>query len=138
MTVRENPPFHSLPTKVVARRLGRNPTKQSPLQLWLEICISSNSRNLLQILQRRKKENLIRKPHPLPYCLRNPYRNLKSENSQDYAQKPQRNLTFMNSASVNASRVTEMSFLISPQLHYCKADSLFLFIPCRKMDGSSL
>jgi hypothetical protein len=27
------------------------------------------------------------------------YRNLKSENSQDYAQKPQRNCTFMNSAS---------------------------------------
>jgi hypothetical protein len=29
-----------------------------------------------------------RKPHPLP-CLRNPYRNLQFENSQDYAQKPQ-------------------------------------------------
>ncbi len=28
------------------------------------------------------------------------YRNFKSENSQDYAQKPQRNFTFMNSASV--------------------------------------
>ncbi len=27
------------------------------------------------------------------------YRNLKSENSQVYAQKPQRNCTFMNSAS---------------------------------------
>jgi hypothetical protein len=36
---------------------------------------------------------------PLFYGLRNPYRNLKSENSQDYAQKPQRNCTFMNSAS---------------------------------------
>jgi hypothetical protein len=31
-----------------------------------------------------------RKPYPLPYGLRNPYRNLKSENSPDYAQKPQR------------------------------------------------
>jgi hypothetical protein len=40
------------------------------------------------------------KPHPLPYGSRIPYRNLKSENSQDYAQKPQRrNCTFMNSAS---------------------------------------
>jgi hypothetical protein len=29
--------------------------------------------------------------------LRNPYRNVKSENSQDYVQKPQRN--FMNSDS---------------------------------------
>jgi hypothetical protein len=27
------------------------------------------------------------------------YENLKSENSQDYAQKPQRNFMFMNSAS---------------------------------------
>jgi hypothetical protein len=28
------------------------------------------------------------------------YGNLKSDNSQDYAQKPQRNCTFMNAASV--------------------------------------
>jgi hypothetical protein len=35
-----------------------------------------------------------RKPYPLPYDLRNPYRNLKYENSQDiFAQKPQRNCT---------------------------------------------
>jgi hypothetical protein len=27
------------------------------------------------------------KLYPLPYGLRNPYRNLKSENSQDYGQK---------------------------------------------------
>ncbi len=40
-----------------------------------------------------------RKPCPLPYGWRNPYRNLKSENSQDYAQKPQWNRTFMNSPS---------------------------------------
>ncbi len=39
-----------------------------------------------------------RKPYPLPYGLRNPHRNLKSENSQDYAQKPQRNCTLMNSS----------------------------------------
>jgi hypothetical protein len=31
------------------------------------------------------------KLYPLPYGFRNPYRNLKSENSQDYAQKPQEN-----------------------------------------------
>ncbi len=37
-----------------------------------------------------------RKPYPLSYGIRNPYRNLKSENSQDYAQKPQRNCSFMN------------------------------------------
>ncbi len=28
-----------------------------------------------------------RKTHPLPYCFRNPYRNLKSENSQDNAHR---------------------------------------------------
>ena len=32
------------------------------------------------------------------------YGNLKSENSQDYAQKPQGNCTFMNSASAEALR----------------------------------
>jgi hypothetical protein len=36
-----------------------------------------------------------RKPYPLPYGLRNPHRNLKS----DYAQKPQQNYKYMNSAS---------------------------------------
>jgi hypothetical protein len=40
-----------------------------------------------------------RKTNPLSFGLRNLYRNLKSENSQDYAQKPKRNCTFMNSAS---------------------------------------
>jgi hypothetical protein len=48
-----------------------------------------------------KEERRItdRKPYPLPYGLRNPYRNLKSENSQDYAQKPEY-CAFMNSALV--------------------------------------
>ncbi len=48
-------------------------------------------------LQRTVKEKggkPDRKPYPLPYGLRNPYRNLKSENSQDYAQKPQKKLYF--------------------------------------------
>jgi hypothetical protein len=35
-------------------------------------------------MKKRGKPN--RKTHPLPYVLRNPYRNLQSENSQDYAQ----------------------------------------------------
>jgi hypothetical protein len=38
------------------------------------------------------------KPYPFPYGLRN----LKSENSQDYAQKPESSFTFINSASVSA------------------------------------
>jgi hypothetical protein len=41
---------------------------------------------------KEKKENLNRKPYPLPYGLRNPYKNFKYENSQGYAQKPQRNV----------------------------------------------
>jgi hypothetical protein len=32
---------------------------------------------------KEKGGNLDRKPYPLPYGLRNPYRNLKSESSQD-------------------------------------------------------
>jgi hypothetical protein len=36
-----------------------------------------------------------REPNALPYGLRNPYTNLKSENSQDYAQKHQRSCKFI-------------------------------------------
>ena len=58
----------------------------------------SNSASLYTAQEKGGKPD--RKAHPFPYGgLRNPYRNLKSENSQDYAQKPQRNCTFMNSAS---------------------------------------
>jgi hypothetical protein len=38
------------------------------------------------------------KPYLPPYGLWKPYRNLKSENSQDYAQELQQNFMFMNSA----------------------------------------
>jgi hypothetical protein len=51
-------------------------------------------------LRRRKEEKggkTDRKPYLLPYGLRNPNKKLKSESSQDYAQK----CTFMNSASAN-------------------------------------
>jgi hypothetical protein len=47
---------------------------------------------------KKKRGKPDRKPYPLPCGLRNPYRNLKSENSQDYAQKHQRYCMFMNSA----------------------------------------
>jgi hypothetical protein len=75
------------------------------LQLCLEIYISSNSCNILQFLQfkycvKEKEEKPDRKPYPLPYGLRNLYRNLKSENSQVFAQKLRRKFSFMNSASV--------------------------------------
>jgi hypothetical protein len=75
-------------------------------------CYSSNSRNLLQFLQfsycslyRRKEENMIENNtpenylYPHLYGLRNPYRKVRSKNSHDYAQKPQRICTFLNSAS---------------------------------------
>jgi hypothetical protein len=66
------------------------------LLAWLYLIFYS----ALMYTVKEKRGKLDRKPHPLPYGLRNPYRNLKSENSQDYAQKPQRKCTstFMNSA----------------------------------------
>jgi hypothetical protein len=45
-----------------------------------------------------------RKPYPLSYGLRNPYRNLKPESSQDYAQKSQQNCMLMNTASEGHER----------------------------------
>jgi hypothetical protein len=54
----------------------------------------------LTVSVKEKGGKTERKPYPLPYGLRNPYRNLKSENSQDFAQK---NCTFMNSASGKVS-----------------------------------
>ncbi len=44
---------------------------------------------LYSTLKRRKMENLVENHSPFPMVLRNPYRNLKSENSEDYVQKPQ-------------------------------------------------
>jgi hypothetical protein len=46
------------------------------------------------------------KPYHLPYGSRSPYRNLKSDNSQEYAQKPQRNCTFMNLASAQCTSIS--------------------------------
>jgi hypothetical protein len=56
---------------------------------------------LYTVKERGKKPD--RKPYSLPYGSRNPYRNLKSENSQDYAQKPQRNCTFMKTSFLQES-----------------------------------
>jgi hypothetical protein len=66
--------------------------------IFLQIPATSNTVSRVQLLCTIKEKGgiLDRKPS---LWLRNPYRNLKSENSQDYAQKPQRNCTFMNSAS---------------------------------------
>jgi hypothetical protein len=68
----------------------------SHLQLSVEIYISSNSHNRvysfyssLLYTVKEKGGKPDKKPCHLPYGLRNPYRPLKSENSQDYAQKSQ-------------------------------------------------
>ncbi len=94
------------------------------LQPCLDISISSNSLNLLTVATvqllytvRGKGGKPDRKPYPLPYSLRNPYRNLKSENSQDYAQNPQRNCTFMNSPDVTDTlRTCSVQYSCSPPL----------------------
>jgi hypothetical protein len=89
---------------------------QTHLQLCLEISILSNSCNLLQFLLytvKEKEGKPKKRPNPLPYGLRNPYRNLKSENSQDYAQKPQRNCKFMNSASAYT-----IFYIVSASVNY--------------------
>jgi hypothetical protein len=39
------------------------------------------------VLVKEKGGKPDRNPYPFPYGLRNPYRNLKSDNSQDYAEK---------------------------------------------------
>jgi hypothetical protein len=101
---------------------GRNPDKslksfppcysQSPLQLCPEIYIfqahatsfiflqtHATSYVYLQYTVKEKGGKPDRKPYALPYGLKNPYRNLKPENCQNYGQKPQRNCTLMNSAS---------------------------------------
>jgi hypothetical protein len=74
---------------------------QSPLQLCLKIHTTSYSLYRVQILYTVKEKGAKpdRKPYHLPCVLRNLYRNLKSDNSQDYALKPERNYTFMDSAS---------------------------------------
>ncbi len=85
------------------RILGRNPDKnlqncpcysQSPLPTALPWNFYFfKFTQLLTVSVKEKGGNPHRKPHPLPYGFRNPYGNLKSENSQDNAQNPQWNCT---------------------------------------------
>ncbi len=88
----------------------------SPKFIWAPVCSCTRwlrPRNLSHIstvkllyIVKKKGGKPERKPYPLPYGLRNQYRNLKFENSQDYAQKPQCNCTFMNSVSGKEERVS--------------------------------
>jgi hypothetical protein len=80
---------------------------QSPLQLCLDISTSyiflqthgTSYYFYIKLLYTVKEKGgkPVRKPYPLLYVFRNPYRNLKPENSQDYGhgQKPQRNCMFI-------------------------------------------
>jgi hypothetical protein len=71
---------------------------QSPLQLCLEILfLQTHATSYVSVKEKRKKPD--RKPYHLPYGLRNPHRNLKTETSQDYAQKPNKIVHSMNTAS---------------------------------------
>ncbi len=87
----------------------------------------SNSLNLLRISTvqllytvKEKGEKPDGKPYPLSYGLRNPYRNLKSENSQDYAQKPQRKCTSMNSASGVCTFCISSIYLKSARMNHAE------------------
>jgi hypothetical protein len=69
--------------------------------LFLQTRATSYSFYIASLYTKEEEGKPSRKPYPLPYGSRNPYRNLKSENSKDCAQNPPRNCTFMNSASVH-------------------------------------
>ncbi len=58
----------------------------------------------------RKEENWIENQYPFTIVSKI-YRNLESENSQDYSQKPQGNCTFMNLASERHSVLSIKHFL---------------------------
>ncbi len=105
--------------KYRGRILGQNPAKsltsfppcysQSTLQLCLRFLFLQITQPLTTSVK-EKGGKPDRKPFPpFPMVgLRNPYRYLMSENSQDYAQKPQHDCTFMNSASVYATENSEV------------------------------
>jgi hypothetical protein len=119
------------------RILGRNPNKsikslppcssQSALQLCLENSISSDSHNLLQFLLytvKEKEGKPDRKPYPLSLWFKKSIQKAQErKNSQDYAQKPQRICTFMNSASGVARSCTKKG--IHPALNTCTGAMLF-------------
>jgi hypothetical protein len=64
---------------------------------------------------------------------RKPYRNLKSENSQDYAQEPQQNCTFMNSA-----RVQTLHAMPDLSDDGClSTEQMLQYIPATRIDSSS-
>jgi hypothetical protein len=75
--------------KSSGRILGRNPDKSpSHLYSFAARFLSLQTHATSDSFYKGERGKTDRKPYPLPYGLRNPYRKLKSENFQDYAQKP--------------------------------------------------
>jgi hypothetical protein len=78
-----------------------------------------------------KGGNPERKLYPLPNGLRNPYGNLKTENSQDNAQKPQRNCRFINWASnLSSYKIEIWWFYISFRFLAVNHPVLVLIVGC--------
>ncbi len=82
-------------TRILFRSKKNSKLSHACVPLSHEISYSSTVQLLYTVKEKGGKPD--RNHNPPPYGLRNPNRNLKSENPQDYAQKPQRNHTFMNS-----------------------------------------
>jgi hypothetical protein len=116
------------------RILGRNSDKsfksflpcyysQSPLQLCPEISISTKSRNLLCISSNSRNLLCIYtvklvykgKQKGGKSVLRNPYRYLNSENSQDYAQKPQPQTSNLNLKPQPQTSTSTLNLKLQPQ-----------------------
>ncbi len=105
------------------RILGRNPDKRKFSSLLFTITSTAlpwdfyffKPTQPLTVSVKEKGVKSDRKPYPLPYGLRNPYRNIKPGNSKHNAQKPQWNCTFMNSAQVCIT--TEETLFLSEYQH---------------------
>ncbi len=73
-----------VPAQTTQKQRPNSRTKSSKKELRVFLLAMQHSQTQTHTSKgdRRKTD---RKPYPIPYGLRNPYKNLKSENSQDYA-----------------------------------------------------
>jgi hypothetical protein len=109
------------------------PQKCNPEAEFLDVIGTNVSRVFLLGIHSHLYSRILL-PHPLKLvCNVNiEYRNLKSENSQDCAQRPQRNCTFMNSASVLSAESggTQIQTLANAEMalfHQWQVFKTFLF-----------
>ncbi len=89
----------TIKTSPRGRILGRNPGKRKFSSFALRFLFIQTHATSYSFRKGEWSKKPDRKPYPLPYGLRNPYRNIKTGNYKDNAQEPQWNCTFMNSAS---------------------------------------